>query len=479
MTNEFPKGFLWGGALAAHQVEGAWNSDGKGISIADVMTAGGNGIPRQITDGVIEGEYYPNHEAIDFYHRYKEDIQLFKDMNLKCLRTSISWSRIFPNGTEESPNEEGLQFYDELFDELLKNDIEPVITLSHFEMPYNIYKEFGGFRNKKVIPLFVKFAKCVFNRYKDKVKYWMTFNEINNQADGQEPLHVWTNSAMILTEDENKEEIVFQAAVNELIASAYAVKEGKKINPNFEIGCMMAYVPVYPYSCKPEDMMASLKINERRYFYSDIHVKGKIPTYTEKYWERHHYNIEISEEEKNILKEGVVDYIGFSYYMSGTVSTDETLEGIKNKDVEGSKIVRNPYIEASDWGWPIDPVGLRYVLNTIYQRYDVPLFIVENGFGAYDKLNENNMIEDDYRIDYLTQHIEQMKLAITEDGVDVIGYTPWGIIDIVSFGSGEMEKRYGMIYVDKNNQGMGTLERSKKKSFDWYKNVIATNGAKI
>ncbi len=479
MAKELPKNFLWGGALAAHQVEGAWNEAGRGMSIADVMTAGGNGISRKITEGILENEYYPNHEAIDFYHHYKEDIQLFKEMGLKCLRTSISWSRIFPNGTEQEPNEAGLQFYDDLFDELIKNGIEPVITLSHFEMPYNLYKEFGGFGNKEVIPLFVKFAKCVFTRYKDKVTHWMTFNEINNQADGQEDLHVWTNSAMILNETDNKEEVVFQAAMNELIASAYAVREGKKINPNFKIGCMMAYVPIYPHSCNPNDMIASLKINERRYFYSDVHVRGEVPSYTQKYWERNNYNIEISEEEKAVLKEGTVDYIGFSYYMSGTVSTDMTIEGMPNKDFKGTQMVRNPYIESSDWGWPIDPVGLRYILNTIYQRYNVPLFIVENGFGAYDQLDENNFIKDDYRIDYLSKHIEQMELAIVEDGVDVIGYTPWGIIDIVSFGSGEMEKRYGMIYVDKDNKGKGTLKRSKKMSFDWYKNVIATNGAEL
>ncbi|MBO0430132.1 6-phospho-beta-glucosidase [Vagococcus fluvialis] len=479
MAKELPKNFLWGGALAAHQVEGAWNEAGRGMSIADVMTAGGNGISRKITDGILENEYYPNHEAIDFYHHYKEDIQLFKEMGLKCLRTSISWSRIFPNGTEQEPNEAGLQFYDDLFDELIKNGIEPVITLSHFEMPYNLYKEFGGFGNKEVIPLFVKFAKCVFTRYKNKVTHWMTFNEINNQADGQEDLHVWTNSAMILNETDNKEEVVFQAAMNELIASAYAVREGKKINPNFKIGCMMAYVPIYPHSCNPNDMIASLKINERRYFYSDVHVRGVVPSYTQKYWERNNYNIEISEEEKAVLKEGTVDYIGFSYYMSGTVSTDMTIEGMPNKDFKGTQMVRNPYIESSDWGWPIDPVGLRYILNTVYQRYNVPLFIVENGFGAYDQLDENNFIKDDYRIDYLSKHIEQMELAIVEDGVDVIGYTPWGIIDIVSFGSGEMEKRYGMIYVDKDNKGEGTLKRSKKMSFDWYKNVIATNGAEL
>ncbi|PQC31931.1 6-phospho-beta-glucosidase [Enterococcus mundtii] len=479
MNRELPKDFLWGGAIAAHQAEGAWNIDGRGPSIADVMTAGGNGIPRKITKGIIEGEYYPNHEAIDFYHRYKEDIQLFKELGLKCLRTSISWSRIFPTGQEETPNEQGLKFYDDLFDECLKNGIEPVVTLSHFEIPYAIYEDFGGFANKAVIPLFVKFAQCVFDRYKDKVTYWMTFNEINNQADGQEPVHVWTNSAMIIEDDQEKEALVFQAGGNELIASAWAVNEGKKINPNFQIGCMMAYVPIYPYSCAPEDMIASVKANERRFFYSDVHVRGEIPTYTEKYWEQKGLTIDISEKERQILRQGTVDYIGFSYYMSGTITTLPDVEGRQTEDIPSAKLVKNPYITASDWGWPIDPVGLRYVLNTVYQRYDLPLFIVENGFGAYDQLTDSNEIHDDYRINYLREHIEQMKKAVVEDGVPLIGYTPWGIIDIVSFGSGEMEKRYGMIYVDKDNTGKGTLQRLKKDSFAWYQQVIETNGEQL
>lgn len=479
MNRELPKDFLWGGAIAAHQAEGAWNIDGRGPSIADVMTAGGNGIPRKITKGIVEGEYYPNHEAIDFYHRYKEDIQLFKELGLKCLRTSISWSRIFPTGQEEIPNEQGLKFYDDLFDECLKNGIEPVVTLSHFEIPYAIYEDFGGFANKAVIPLFVKFAQCVFDRYKDKVTYWMTFNEINNQADGQEPVHVWTNSAMIIEDDQDKEALVFQAGVNELIASAWAVNEGKKINPDFQIGCMMAYVPIYPYSCAPEDMIASVKANEHRFFYSDVHVRGEIPTYTEKYWEQKGLTIEISEKERQILRQGTVDYIGFSYYMSGTITTLPDVEGRQTEDIPSAKLVKNPYITASDWGWPIDPVGLRYVLNTVYQRYDLPLFIVENGFGAYDQLTDSNEIHDDYRINYLREHIEQMKKAVVEDGVPLIGYTPWGIIDIVSFGSGEMEKRYGMIYVDKDNTGKGTLQRLKKDSFAWYQQVIETNGEQL
>lgn len=475
----FPKDFLWGGAVAAHQIEGGWDIDGKGISIADVMTAGGNGIPRKITNGVIPDEYYPNHEAIDFYHRYKEDIQLFKEMGLKAFRTSINWTRIFPKGDEEEPNEAGLQFYDELFDELLKNDIQPVITLSHFEIPYHLYEKYGGFRNKKMIDFFVKYAETVLRRYKNKVKYWMTFNEINNQSDGQHELHTWTNSAIKIDAKEDKEAIVFQAAINELIASAKVVKLAHEINPEFMMGCMMAYVPVYPYSCNPTDLMASVKVMDRRYFYNDIHARGKIPTYARKYWESRGFEIEVTPEEEIVLVEGCVDYIGFSYYMSGAVTTLPDVEGEPIVEFPEAKMVNNPYVKTSDWGWQIDPVGLRYTLNTVYERYGLPMFIVENGFGAYDKVEADGSIYDPYRSDYLKAHIEQMRLAITEDGVDLMGYTPWGIIDLVSFGSGEMEKRYGFIYVDKDNQGKGTLKRSKKDSFTWYQRVIASDGSEL
>ncbi|MGX7350616.1 6-phospho-beta-glucosidase [Enterococcus canis] len=473
MNNQFPKDFLWGGAVAAHQVEGAWDVAGKGVSTADVMTAGANGVAREITAGVIPGKNYPNHEAIDFYHRYPEDIALFKELGLKAFRTSINWTRIFPMGDETEPNEAGLQFYDDLFDELLKNGIEPVITLSHFEIPYHLYEMYGGFTNKKLIDFFVHYAETVMTRYKDKVKYWMTFNEINNQADGQHELHTWTNSALLFKEGDNREEMTFQAGLNELIASAKVVKLGHEINPNFQIGCMMAYVPVYPYSANPNDLMASVKVMDRRFFYSDIHARGVIPAYAEKYWEQKGYQIDITEAERQALKEGTVDYIGFSYYMSGAVTTlPEVGEAIS--EFPEAKIVRNPYVEASDWGWQIDPVGLRYTLNIVYERYNLPLFIVENGFGAYDKL-EDGQIHDTYRIDYLEKHIQQMALAVNVDGVDLMGYTPWGIIDLVSFGSGEMEKRYGFIYVDKDNAGNGTLKRLKKDSFDWYQKLIQEN----
>lgn len=476
LIKKFPEEFLWGGAVAAHQIEGAFNEGGRGLSCADVLTAGSNGVEREITDGIIQGKYYPNHEAIDFYHRYKEDIKLFRELGLKTFRTSISWSRIFPNGDEKIPNEKGLIFYDELFDELLLNGIEPVITLSHFEIPYHLYTEYGGFRNKKMIDFFVNYAEVVLKRYKNKVKYWMTFNEINNQADGQSSLYVWTNSAIRLKDDDIKEEVVFQASLNELIASAKVVKLAHEINPNFQIGCIMAYVPVYAYSCNPTDAMAAIKVMERRYFYSDIHVRGHIPKYTLNYWHKKHYHIDYSVDELKILTEGTVDFIGFSYYMSSSETTVDELSGQPIPDFPHAKITSNPYIKTSDWGWQIDPVGLRYVLNMVYERYEKPIFIVENGFGAYDKIENDGSIHDQYRIDYLRAHIEQMEKAINEDGVDLIGYTPWGIIDLVRFGSGEMEKRYGMIYVDKDNQGRGSLKRSKKDSFSWYHDVIENNG---
>ncbi len=481
-VRQMPKDFLWGGAVAAHQIEGAWQTDGKGISIADVLTAGSNTTARRITEGVLDNEYYPNHEAIDFYHRYPEDIQLLKELGLKAFRTSISWARIFPKGDETEPNEAGLVFYDQLFDTLLENGIEPVITLSHFEMPYHLAQAYGGFRDKRVIEYFVRFAEVVLKRYQNKVTYWMTFNEINNQADGQHALHTWTNSGIIIQPDECAEEVIFQAGLNELIASAKAVSLARQINPAFQMGCMMAYVPVYPSTSEPNDQLAALKVMDRRFFYSDVHVRGEIPTYALAKWEREGYTIDYSMEELAALKRGTVDYIGFSYYMSNAVTTvaevADKLHAYPASEFLNAQMVNNPYLKSNDWGWQIDPVGLRYILNVVHQRYNLPLFIVENGFGAYDKVEADGAIRDPYRVNYLEQHIEQMQRAIQIDGVDVIGYTPWGVIDIVSFGSGEMEKRYGFIHVDKDNRGVGSLKRTKKESFAWYQAVIKNNGVR-
>ncbi|HBF5907735.1 6-phospho-beta-glucosidase [Clostridioides difficile] len=468
--------FLWGGAVAAHQVEGGYNKGGKGISIADVMTAGTHTISRKITDGVIEGLNYPNHEAINFYENYKEDIRLFAEMGYKCFRTSIAWTRIFPNGDESIPKEDGLKFYDDLFDELLKYNIEPVITLSHFEMPYHLVKNYGGWRNRKLIDFFVNFCEVVMSRYKDKVKYWMTFNEINNQSITTNPIYAFTNSGIIYEEQEDKEEVMYQAVHYEFVASAKVVKIGHEINPEFKIGCMVAAMPSYPYSCNPEDMIKFVESNREQLMFTDVHVRGHYPKHTLKLWERKNYNLDITEEDKKILKEGIVDFIGCSYYLTTVVTADKTMKTTGNDSAGKADVVENPYLKTSDWGWNIDPVGLRFYLNQLYDKYELPIFIVENGFGAEDVLKSDNTVDDDYRIEYLANHIREMKNAIEIDGVDVIGYTVWGCIDPVSFTTGEMKKRYGFIYVDRNNDGSGTLKRYKKKSFDWYKNVIKFNG---
>lgn len=468
--------FLWGGAVAAHQVEGGYNKGGKGISIADVMTAGTHTISRKITDGVIEGLNYPNHEAINFYENYKEDIRLFAEMGYKCFRTSIAWTRIFPKGDESTPNEDGLKFYDDLFDELLKYNIEPVITLSHFEMPYHLVKNYGGWRNRKLIDFFVNFCEVVMNRYKDKVKYWMTFNEINNQSITTNPIYAFTNSGIIYEEQEDKEEVMYQAVHYEFVASAKVVKIGHEINPEFKIGCMVAAMPSYPYSCNPEDMIKFVESNREQLMFTDVHVRGHYPKHTLKLWERKNCNLDITEEDKKILKEGIVDFIGCSYYLTTVVTADKTMKTTGNDSAGKADVVENPYLKTSDWGWNIDPVGLRFYLNQLYDKYELPIFIVENGFGAEDVLKSDNTVDDDYRIEYLASHIREMKNAIEIDGVDVIGYTVWGCIDPVSFTTGEMKKRYGFIYVDRNNDGSGTLKRYKKKSFDWYKNVIKFNG---
>ncbi|MEH7695638.1 6-phospho-beta-glucosidase BglA [Bacillus pumilus] len=475
-----PKDFLWGGALAAHQFEGGWNAAGKGPSVVDVMTAGAHGVPRQITETIEESKFYPNHEAIDFYHRYKEDIAMFAEMGLKCLRTSIGWSRIFPKGDEAEPNEAGLQFYDDVFDELLKHGIEPVITLSHFEMPLHLAREYGGFRSRKVAEYFAKFAEVCFNRYKEKVTYWMTFNEINNKMDVNNPLFLWTNSGVSVKEGENAKEIMYQAGHHELLASAWAVAKGKEINPDFQIGAMVSHVPIYPFSSNPEDVMLAEEYMRQRYFFPDVQVRGYYPSYALKEFEREGYHIPFEEGDEESLRKGKVDYLGFSYYMSTTVKSDAVSDN--EGDIVNGALphgVDNPYIKSSDWGWSIDPTGLRYTLNRFYDRYQIPLFIVENGFGAIDQVEDDGSIHDPERIQYLASHIEALKKAIEYDGVDLIGYTPWGIIDIVSFTTGEMKKRYGMIYVDRDNEGNGSMERLKKDSFTWYQNVIATNGEEV
>ncbi|WP_297815832.1 6-phospho-beta-glucosidase [uncultured Lactobacillus sp.] len=466
--------FLWGGAVAAHQLEGGYNEDGKGLSIADFMTLGSHEHPRKLTETIEEGEYYPNHKAIDFYHHYKEDIALMAQMGFKAFRTSIAWSRIFPNGDENKPNEAGLAFYDKMFDECLKYGIKPVVTLSHFEMPYNLVTNYGGWSNRKLIDFFARFAHVCFERYHNKVKYWMTFNEINNQTNYESDISVYENSGVKFKPGDNKQKMMYQAAHYELVASAQAVQIGHAIDPSMQIGCMLAFCPIYPASSRPEDVLFAKKAMDARLYFGDVHVNGAYPNWLKAYFENKKWDLDISDNDLEILKHGTVDYVAFSYYMSFTAKYTDHWDYR-----EFSDLVKNPYVKANDWGWAIDPVGLRYALDWMTTRWHKPLFIVENGLGAYDKLTDDKKVHDDYRIEYLRSHIVEMKKAVHDDGVDLMGYLPWGCIDLVSASTGEMKKRYGFIYVDEDDYGQGSMKRYKKDSFNWYKKVIASNGENL
>ena len=467
-----PENFLWGGAIAANQCEGAYLEDGKGLSAVDILPSGALRKEAIFNPEIAlekEYDYYPSHTGIDFYHRYKEDIKLFAEMGFKCLRLSISWARIFPTGEEKEPNELGLKYYDGVFDELKKYKIEPLVTLNHFDTPLALIKKYGGWKDRRLIDLYVKYAETVLNRYKDKVTKWITFNEINMIT------HVpYLGGGIIKDSCEDMDQLKYQAAHNQLIASAKVVKIAHDINSKNMMGCMLAAGNVYPYSCNPNDVMKSIDKDHEAYLFIDVQVKGKYPYYSKKAFTEKAVKIKIQEGDLEILKAGTADYIAFSYYSSRLTSSDENLN---KKVVEGNAMntLKNPYLPTSEWGWQIDPVGLRVTLNSLYDRYEVPLFIVENGLGAVDEINSEGKIEDDYRIHYFKEHIKEMKKAI-EDGVDLLGYTSWGCIDLVSSGTGEMKKRYGFIYVDKDNEGNGTLKRIKKKSFYWYKNVISSNG---
>lgn len=462
------KDFLWGGAVAANQCEGAYREDGKGISTADCFTAGAVDRKREFTDGIIPGKNYPSHEAIDFYHHYKEDITLFAEMGFKCFRTSINWTRIFPNGDETEPNEKGLAFYDDLFAECLKYGIEPVVTISHYETPYHLAETIGSWRSREMIDHYLRFCEVIFRRYRDKVKYWMTFNEINVLV---------LNSEMAvgirLKEGEDFHQTLYQAAHHMFVASAKAVKLGHSINPAFKIGMMMLYPTFYGETCHPLDQLKCMEAIDIHYLFSDVQVRGYYSNKAVRFLEKKRVKLKTEPEDEEILKNGTVDYIGFSYYNSNVAS-----HRMDRDMTPGNMLhtVKNPYLKASDWGWTVDPVGLRLALNYLYDRYQIPLFVVENGLGAVDEVEEDGSIHDTYRIAYLRDHIGQMKLAVEEDGVELMGYTPWGCIDLVSAGTGEMKKRYGFIYVDKDNDGNGTLGRSRKDSFAWYRKVIASNG---
>ncbi|WP_205954569.1 glycoside hydrolase family 1 protein [Pantoea stewartii] len=459
----FPDDFLWGGALAANQTEGAYLDDGKGLSTSDVQ-------PQGVFGPVVErvaGDSSIKDVAIDFYHRYPEDIKLFAEMGFKCLRVSIAWTRIFPNGDEQQPNEAGLAFYDRLFDELAAHGIKPLVTLSHYEMPWALVKQYGGWGSRQTIGFFERYARTVFARYKEKVKLWLTFNEINMSLHA--PL-----TGVGLPETSNKGE-VYQAIHHQLVASALAVKACHDIIPDARIGNMLLGGLVYPLTCKPEDVLEALQENRSWQFFGDVQCRGAYPGYMLRFFRDNGIQIDITDADREALT-STVDFISFSYYMSGCVTTDEALNQQARSNI--LSMVPNPHLASSEWGWQIDPVGLRTLLNVLWDRYQKPLFIVENGLGAKDKPDADGVVQDDYRISYLNDHIVQVREAI-DDGVEVMGYTSWGPIDLVSASRAELSKRYGFIYVDRDDNGNGTLARSRKKSFWWYKEVIATSGASL
>ncbi len=478
MSNQakFPKDFLWGGATAANQCEGACDVDGRGLANVDLVPIGEDRFPiiageRKMFD-FEDGYFYPAKESIDFYHHYKEDIALFAEMGFKTYRMSIGWSRIFPNGDETEPNEKGLEFYENVFKECHKYGIEPLVTITHFDCPMHLIEEYGGWRNRKMIDFYGNLYHVIFNRYKGLVKYWLTFNE-NNMI-----LHApFMGAGICFEEGENKEEVKFQAAHNELVASALATKIAHEVDPDNKVGCMLAAGQYYPNTCNPKDYWAGMKEDRENYFFIDVQARGYYPNYALKKFERDNLNIEMTEDDLALLKEHTVDFISFSFYSSRVASGDPKV----NEETQGNIFasIKNPYLDSSEWGWQIDPLGLRITMNAIWDRYQKPLFVVENGLGAIDTPDENGDVEDDYRIDYLRQHIQTMNDAINIDGVELWGYTTWGCIDLVSAGTGEMKKRYGFIYVDRDNDGNGTLKRTKKKSFDWYKKVIASQGTDL
>ena len=464
---KFPKEFLWGGATAANQCEGAWNEDGKGASIQDYMPHGILQGPSEVID-----KHNLKLEGIDLYHHYKEDIALFAEMGFKVYRMSIAWSRIFPNGDDEKPNEKGLEFYDNVFDECKKYGIEPLVTLSHYETPYHLAKKYDGWRSRDLIGFYEKYVRTVFTRYKGKVHYWITFNEINSIW------HFPLMGAGILTQKNLlKAQDLYQAAHHELVASALATKIGHEIDSENKIGCMVLGLTSYPRTCNPDDVIATMEESKRGYFFTDIHMRGYYPSYALKMMEKEGVVLDATDEDLEMLK-NTCDFLSFSYYMSKCIASNpEQYEKGKGNLTTG---VKNPYLQESQWGWQIDPKGLRYLLNTYYDRYQKPLFIVENGLGAKDTLlseeKDGYWVEDDYRIQYMNDHLAQVSKAIEDDGVEVMGYTSWGCIDLISASTEKIKKRYGFIYVDRNNDGTGTFKRYKKKSFYWYKNVIETNG---
>lgn len=470
----FRKNFLWGGATAANQCEGAWNEDGRGFANSDVLPFGEDRLP--IIKGDIESfviddkHYYPTHEAIDFYHHYKEDIAYYGEMGFKTYRFSIAWSRIYPNGDDELPNEKGLEFYERVLDELEKYHIEPLITISHYDVPMNIVKEYGGWKNREVVELFKRFVETIFRRYKNRVHYWLTFNEINIMTSA-----CFMAAGITFDEKDNRYQIIHDAVHHVLVASAWTVKLAHEIDPENKVGCMLNAGVYYPRTCNPVDIQLAQAENRKHYMFSDVQVRGEYPCFAKKEYERQGYTIPFESGDEQILKENTVDFVSFSYYATRVIGNEK--EGEFDSNLLNSS--RNPYLEIEPWGRHLDPLGLRITMNEIYDRYQLPMFVVENGLGAKDTIEEDGSIMDDYRIEYLRNHIQAMRDAVDQDGVDLMGYTVWGPIDLISVATGQMEKRYGFVYVDLDDMGNGTRKRIKKKSFEWYKKVIASNGENL
>nr|WP_321292253.1 6-phospho-beta-glucosidase [uncultured Trichococcus sp.] len=470
------KNFLWGGATAANQAEGGVLEGGRGLSNVDLLPTGPD--RKKVASGDLEmlewkeGYYYPAKEAIDMYHRYMEDIQLFAEMGFKVYRMSLSWSRIFPNGDDLEPNEEGLVFYDSIFEELKKHNIEPLVTIAHFDVPIHLIKVYGGWKNRKLVDFYSRYAETVLKRYKGLVKYWLTINEINILL--HQP---FVGGGIVFKEGDNKLEINYQAAHHQLLASALATKIAHEVDPENMVGCMLAGGSHYPYTCRPEDYQEAINRDREGYFFIDVQARGKYPNYALKKFEREGLNIQMEEGDNAILAASPVDFVTFSYYCSRTVSAHSEDYAQATGNLFPS--IKNEHLPSTEWGWQIDPLGLRNSLNQMYDRYQKPLFIVENGLGAIDIPDENGYVADDYRIDYLKKHVQALKDAVEIDGVELLGYTTWGCIDLVAASTGQMSKRYGFIYVDRDDEGKGTLNRTKKKSFEWYKKVIASNGEEL
>ncbi len=476
----FPENFMWGGAVAACQIEGAYDVDGRGLSTSDIhafdkhldrahIKKEGGGTLAAIKAAMEDKEsYFPKRHGIDFYHTYKEDLALMKEMGFRAFRTSISWSRIFPNGDEETPNEKGVEFYDRLIDEIKKDGMEPIITMSHYDIPLHLVTEYGGFANRKMIDFFVRYAEVLLKRYKGKVKYWIVCNQVNLVPTVQfGSLGIYDDQAA----PEKMEELMYQAVHNQFIAGAKVVALAKEIDPDAVMGTMVADGTAYPASCKPADVVMTMKKNRMQYFFTDVQLRGEYPVFALRYFKDHDICIRMEDGDEELLKKNTMEFLAISYYYSGIVDAEKNT--MKPFDT-----CQNPYLDPTPWEWRADPLGFYNCLSQYWDRYEKPLMIAENGFGALDKVEEDGSIHDDYRIDYLRKHIAQLKECV-KDGVEILAYLSWGPIDLVSSSSAEMSKRYGYIHVDLDDLGQGSGKRRKKDSFYWYQRVIETNGEEL